>query len=101
MARRYTIKNATVVSVDKIQTRTIAGDHVLSDYLASLRHVYSSCYTPEDVYLGNLVGVLESIDNGITYLVDHSHIMNSPDHADAAIKALRESGIRSVFCYGW
>jgi cytosine/adenosine deaminase-related metal-dependent hydrolase len=82
------------------QTRTIAGDHVLSDYLASLRHVYGSCYTPEDVYLGNLVGALESIDNGITYLVDHSHIMNSPDHADAAIKALRESGIRSVFCYG-
>jgi cytosine/adenosine deaminase-related metal-dependent hydrolase len=50
--------------------------------------------------MGELMGALESIEAGITFLVDHSHCMNSPAHADAAIKALRDTHIRGVFCYG-
>ena len=46
-------------------------------------------------------GALECINAGITTLVDWSHIMNTPDHADAAIQGLQESGIRSVFAYGF
>ena len=49
--------------------------------------------------MGNYCGALESIDNGITYLVDHSHIMNSPEHADAAVKGLQDANIRAVFCH--
>ncbi|KAK5942969.1 hypothetical protein PMZ80_003974 [Knufia obscura] len=82
------------------QLRTVTTDYVLSDYALNIRTIYGSCYTPHDAYMGNLCGALESIDNGITYLVDHSHIMNSPEHADAAIKGLRDSKIRAVFCYG-
>ncbi|KFZ17771.1 hypothetical protein V501_01571 [Pseudogymnoascus sp. VKM F-4519 (FW-2642)] len=82
------------------QLRTITSDYVLSDYVVNIRNIYGSCYTPHDAYLGNYCGALESIDNGITYLVDHSHIMNSPDHADAAVKGLQDSKIRAVFCYG-
>jgi 5-methylthioadenosine/S-adenosylhomocysteine deaminase len=37
---------------------------------------------------------------GITTILDWSHIQNSPDHTDAAIKALADSGIRAVFAYG-
>jgi len=33
--------------------------------------------------------------------VDWSHIMNTPDHADAAIHGLQDTGIRSVFAYGF
>ncbi|KAJ5611970.1 hypothetical protein N7528_009075 [Penicillium herquei] len=55
---------------------------------------------PEDVYVGNYCGALESLDNGITFLIDHSHIMNSPKHADAAVQGLKDSNIRAVFCYG-
>ncbi|KAH7370244.1 hypothetical protein BKA65DRAFT_417725 [Rhexocercosporidium sp. MPI-PUGE-AT-0058] len=82
------------------QLRTVTSDYVLLDYIANIRNIYGSCYSPRDAYLGNYCGALESIDNGITYLVDHSHIMNSPDHADAAVKGLRDSRIRAVFCYG-
>ena len=82
------------------QLRTVTTDFVLSDYVLNIRNIYGSCYTPHDAYLGNLCGALESIDNGITFLVDHSHIMNSPAHADAAVKGLRDSKIRAVFCYG-
>lgn len=56
---------------------------------------------PEDVRVGNLAADLMSLDAGVTTLRDESHIMNSPAHADAAIAAHWESGIRSVFAYGW
>lgn len=46
-------------------------------------------------------GALECINAGITTLVDWAHIMNTPEHADASVGALRESGIRSVFAYGF
>ncbi|KFY35298.1 hypothetical protein V494_06036 [Pseudogymnoascus sp. VKM F-4513 (FW-928)] len=82
------------------QLRTVASNYVLSDYIFNIRNIYGSCYTPHDAYMGNYCGALESIDNGITYLVDHSHIMNSPDHADAAVRGLQDSKIRAVFCYG-
>lgn len=81
------------------QLKSVATDFVLSDYILALRHIYGASYTAHDTYIGNLCGALESIDNGTTYLVDHSHIMNSPEHADAAVKGLIDSKIRGVFCY--
>jgi cytosine/adenosine deaminase-related metal-dependent hydrolase len=81
------------------QLRTIATDYVLSDYLLDLRNIYGASYTAQDAYIGNLCGALESIDNGITALIDHSHIMNSPEHADAAVRGLQDAKIRAVFCY--
>jgi cytosine/adenosine deaminase-related metal-dependent hydrolase len=56
-------------------------------------------YRPEDVYIGNLLGALGAINSGITTLLDWSHIMNSPEHADAAIQGLAESGIRAIFAH--
>ncbi|WP_328814168.1 amidohydrolase family protein [Rhodococcus sp. NBC_00297] len=58
-------------------------------------------FTPDDVYIGNLTGALGALDAGITTLRDESHIQNSPDHTDSAIAALRDSGIRGVFAFGW
>ena len=49
----------------------------------------------------NRWGALECINAGITTLVDWSHIMNTPAHADAAVEGLKESRIRSVFAYGF
>ncbi len=82
------------------QLRTVTSDHVLGGYFLHIRSIYGSCYAINDAYLGNYCGALESIDNGITFVLDHSHIMNSPDHADAAVKGLRDAKIRGVFCYG-
>lgn len=41
-----------------------------------------------------------AIDAGITTLLDWSHIQNTPEHTDASIAALQESGLRAVFAYG-
>jgi cytosine/adenosine deaminase-related metal-dependent hydrolase len=82
------------------QLRTVATDWTLFDYFVRMRCVYGSFYSAEDAYLGNLAGALEALNAGITTIVDHSHIMSSPEHADEAIRGLEESGIRAVFCYG-
>ena len=82
------------------QLKNITSDMLLMEYFLHIRSVYGSCYTANDVYLGQLVGALESIDAGVTFLLDHSHIMNSPEHSDAAVKGLKDAHIRGVFCYG-
>lgn len=58
-------------------------------------------YRPEDVEIGTLLGAIAALDSGITTLLDWSHVQNSPEHSDAAVSALRESGIRAIFAHGW
>ena len=60
----------------------------------------SELYRPEDTYAGNLIGTLEALDSGITTLLDWSHNLNTPEHTDAAVDALVESGARVVFGHG-
>ena len=80
--------------------RNIAADWTLTDYLAGLHSGLSRHFRPQDTYIGNLLGALEALDSGITTLVDLSHNLFTPEHADAAIQALRESGMRAVFAHG-
>ncbi|KAH7390954.1 hypothetical protein DE146DRAFT_150289 [Phaeosphaeria sp. MPI-PUGE-AT-0046c] len=56
-------------------------------------------YAPEDVFYGQLAGMLEGIAAGTTTVVDHAHITCSPEHAKLAIAATASSGVRSVYCY--
>lgn len=70
-------------------------------YRQHIQLTWGPQFSPDDVYIGNLVGALGALDAGITTLRDESHIQNSPEHTDAAIAALRESGIRGIFAYGW
>jgi cytosine/adenosine deaminase-related metal-dependent hydrolase len=82
------------------QMRTVATDWSLFDYGVYMRRIASTFYTADDAYLGNYVGALEAICAGVTTLIDHSHILNTPEHADSAARALQDSGIRAIFCYG-
>jgi 5-methylthioadenosine/S-adenosylhomocysteine deaminase len=81
--------------------RTSAPDYTLGAYFGAILDKFAPNYRPDDVYAGNLWGSLECINAGITTLVDWSHIMNTPDHADEAVRGLRDSGIRSVFAFGF
>ncbi|EGU75133.1 hypothetical protein FOXB_14341 [Fusarium oxysporum f. sp. conglutinans Fo5176] len=45
-------------------------------------------------------GCLEAIDAGTTFVLDHCHGCTSPEHAESAISAFSDSGIRGVFAYG-
>jgi 5-methylthioadenosine/S-adenosylhomocysteine deaminase len=81
--------------------RTCAPDFALITYFGSILDKFAPHYRPEDVHSATLWGSLECLNAGITTLVDWAHIMNTPAHADASVKALEESGIRSVFAYGF
>ena len=81
--------------------RTCAPDYTLGAYFAGILDKFAPAYRPEDVYAANQWGALECANAGITTLVDWSHIMNTPAHADAAIKGLQDAGIRSVFAFGF
>ena len=81
--------------------RTSAPDYTLGAYFGAILDKFAPNYRAEDVHAANLWGALECINAGITTLVDWSHIMNTADHADAAVNGLEESGIRSVFAFGF
>jgi cytosine/adenosine deaminase-related metal-dependent hydrolase len=57
-------------------------------------------HTPDDVYAGTLWGALQALDAGITTIADWAHNDQSPAHADADLRGLRDSGIRGFFLYG-
>ena len=72
-----------------------------TSYISFVLHKLAPAFRPEDAYVGNLVSALGAIDAGITTLLDWSHIQGSPAHTDAVIQALRDSGLRAVFAYGF
>jgi 5-methylthioadenosine/S-adenosylhomocysteine deaminase len=72
-----------------------------SSYISFVLHKLAPAFRPEDAYVGNLVSALGAIDAGITTLLDWSHIQGSPAHTDAVVQALKDSGLRSVFAYGF
>lgn len=80
--------------------RGCAPDATLDDYFVEVLDTFAPVYGPEEVYASNLAGALECLNAGITTLVDWSHINNTPEHPDAAITGLRESGIRAQYAYG-
>ena len=80
--------------------RNCAPNATLDDYFVEVLDTFAPLYRPEDVYSSNLAGALECLNAGITTLVDWSHINNTPDHPDAAVSALQETGIRAQYAYG-
>jgi cytosine/adenosine deaminase-related metal-dependent hydrolase len=80
--------------------RNVLPDGSLDDYIATVQKVFGANYTPDDVYAGDYLSALGALDSGVTCILDWSHIHNTPEHSDAAVKALRDSGVRAVFAYG-
>jgi 5-methylthioadenosine/S-adenosylhomocysteine deaminase len=80
--------------------RGVCADWTLLDYFRGMRLQISTAFGPEDVYAGNFAGALEALDSGVTTLLDFSHCLNSPDHADEAVRGLRDAGVRGIWAYG-
>ncbi len=69
------------------------------DYTRDISTALTSVYQPADVYAGVLVTALGLIDIGTTTAVDTSQVQHTPEHTDAGIRALEESGLRVVYAY--
>ena len=57
-------------------------------------------YTPADSYHSVKLSLAEAIGAGVTTTHNWAHNVRSPAHADAEVKAMRESGLRGRFAYG-
>ena len=56
--------------------------------------------TPEDSYRSVRLGVAEALSAGVTTVHNWAHNVRSPEHADAELSAMRDTGIRGRFAYG-
>jgi 5-methylthioadenosine/S-adenosylhomocysteine deaminase len=80
--------------------RNILANGLLNpDYSRDISDQLTSVYNPSDVYAGVLITSLGMINNGTTTAVDTSQVNHSPEHSDAAISALQETGQRVVYAY--
>jgi 5-methylthioadenosine/S-adenosylhomocysteine deaminase len=81
-------------------TRADSADHVFWDLVASQWPKIAALYRAEDVYATVLAGAVDALSAGITTVLDWCHVVNTPEHAEENVRALREIGIRSRFLYG-
>jgi 5-methylthioadenosine/S-adenosylhomocysteine deaminase len=69
------------------------------DYSRDISNALTAPYQPADVYAGTLITALGMIDMGTTAAVDTSQVNHTPEHSDAGVRALQESGLRVVYAY--
>ena len=79
--------------------RSLAGDRQEHGYFPTSRTI-GALYSAEDMYAAGRLAAAEAIHSGITFVHDWCHNVRSPDHAEAALRALEETGIRARFSYG-
>ena len=79
--------------------RILAGDRQEHGYFPTSRTV-GTFYSAEDMYAAGRLAAAEAINGGITFVHDWCHNVRGPDYAEAALRALSESGIRARFSYG-
>jgi 5-methylthioadenosine/S-adenosylhomocysteine deaminase len=66
-------------------------------YFEFILLTFAPVYRPQDVYINELFGGLSQLDDGVTTVHDVSQIHHSPQHSDAAIQALFDTGRRAAF----
>ena len=57
-------------------------------------------FTPEDSYRSVRLGLAEGLSAGATTVHNWAHNVRSPEHADAELRAMRDTGIRGRLAYG-
>src|ERR671914_316214 len=80
--------------------RGYGADWTLTQYFVWNYLEWGKVFRPEDVHAGNLLSAIEAIDAGVTTTVDWSHGLQTVEHAEAAVDALRAVPGRFVLAYG-
>lgn len=80
--------------------RGLGADWTLSQYFVFYYLNWGHIFRAQDIHAGNLLSAVEAIDAGVTTTVDWSHGLRTPEHADAAVEALRSVPGRFVLAYG-
>ena len=80
--------------------RGYGADWTLTQYFVWYYLEHGKRFRPDDIHAGNVLAALEAVDAGVTTVVDWSHGLQTLDHADAAVDALRSVPGRFVLAYG-
>lgn len=80
--------------------RSVAANWTLLEYFRHVHAGLATVFTPGDIHIATLAGALNQLDHGVTTLVDWCHNNPTPEHTDAGIAGLKESGIRAAFFHG-
>lgn len=80
--------------------RSLCSNMTLLEYFRWVHRGLATAFRPQDIHIATLAGALGQINAGVTTLGDWCHNNPTPAHTDAAVDALFESGIRSVFLHG-
>ncbi|WP_150237626.1 amidohydrolase family protein [Nocardiopsis quinghaiensis] len=80
--------------------RGYGADWTLTQYFVWYYLEHGKHFRPADVHSGNTLAAVEALDAGVTTVVDWSHGLQTPEHADAAADALRSVPGRHVLAYG-
>ena len=80
--------------------RGLGADWTLTQYFVFYYLNWGKIFRPEDIYAGNVLSAVEALDAGVTTTVDWSHGLQTVDHGEAALEALRSTPGRFVLAYG-
>jgi 5-methylthioadenosine/S-adenosylhomocysteine deaminase len=80
--------------------RGLGMDATLDDMVNRLWPQLAANYGPDDLYTATRAGAIDALDHGITTVLDWCHVVNTPEHAPEAVRALRGLPLRTVFAYG-
>ena len=80
--------------------RGLAANWTLLEYFQKMHAGLATVFEPADMHIATLVGALNQLNCGTTTLADWCHNNPTPEHNDAAISGLLESGIRAAFFHG-
>ncbi|ARZ72539.1 amidohydrolase [Streptomyces albireticuli] len=79
--------------------RGMGADLTLGDYFPQVTGALAAQFTPDDVHLGETLSAYAALDAGVTTVQDLANIHDTPEHSDAALHALRTTGLRTVLAY--
>lgn len=77
--------------------RGATADSTLTRFFGEIVPAVCPALTPADVYSANLLGAADALNAGVTTFTDWCHITITPEHARAAVRALKDSGARAWF----
>ena len=80
--------------------RGVASNWTLLEYVKHVHAGLATHFTAADIGIATLMGALNQINCGTTTLVDWCHNNPTPEHTDAGVDGLVDSGIRAAFFHG-
>ncbi|KAI9164200.1 5-methylthioadenosine/S-adenosylhomocysteine deaminase [Paramyrothecium foliicola] len=84
--------------------KTIGSNITMSNYFAKLSPYIPNVINrmgPNDIYYGQMMGILESAQAGVTSIVDHSYGTFDEATSAASLRASIDAGARVFWCFGF